>query len=61
MQLLARGQLHLARPHRGRLAAVRSFDRLLARCNDIGFLSEEFDPLTGHMLGIFRNSLVTSA
>lgn len=29
------------------------FDRLLARCNDIGFVSEEFDPLTGRMLGTF--------
>ena len=29
------------------------FERLLLRCNDVGLLAEEFDPLTGRMLGNF--------
>jgi GH15 family glucan-1,4-alpha-glucosidase len=33
--------------------ARRLFDRLLSRCNDIGLLAEEIDPLTGRMLGNF--------
>jgi GH15 family glucan-1,4-alpha-glucosidase len=38
----------------GRYAeAHRLFDRLLSRCNDVGLLAEEFDPLTGRMLGNF--------
>jgi GH15 family glucan-1,4-alpha-glucosidase len=38
----------------GRYAdARRLFERLLTRCNDVGLLSEEFDPVTGRMLGNF--------
>jgi hypothetical protein len=38
----------------GRYAEARKlFDRLLLRCNDVGSLAEEFDPLTGRMLGNF--------
>jgi GH15 family glucan-1,4-alpha-glucosidase len=38
----------------GRHADARKlFDRLLARCNDVGLLAEELDPLTGRMLGNF--------
>jgi GH15 family glucan-1,4-alpha-glucosidase len=33
--------------------ARRLFDRLLSRCNDVGLLAEEFDPLNGRMLGNF--------
>ena len=33
--------------------AQRLFERLLAHCNDVGLLAEEFDPLTGRMLGNF--------
>jgi GH15 family glucan-1,4-alpha-glucosidase len=29
------------------------FDRLLERCNDVGLLAEEIDPLSGRMLGNF--------
>jgi GH15 family glucan-1,4-alpha-glucosidase len=29
------------------------FERLLSRCNDVGLLAEEFDPVTGRMLGNF--------
>jgi GH15 family glucan-1,4-alpha-glucosidase len=29
------------------------FYRLLSRCNDVGLLAEEFDPLNGRMLGNF--------
>ena len=35
------------------LKAQKLFDRLLSRCNDVGLLAEEFDPLTGRMLGNF--------
>jgi GH15 family glucan-1,4-alpha-glucosidase len=38
----------------GRYAEGRKlFERLLARCNDVGLLAEELDPLTGRMLGNF--------
>jgi GH15 family glucan-1,4-alpha-glucosidase len=38
----------------GRYEKARQlFDRLLSHCNDVGLLSEEFDPLTGRMLGNF--------
>jgi GH15 family glucan-1,4-alpha-glucosidase len=33
--------------------ARRLFERLLSRCNDVGLLAEEFDPLGGRMLGNF--------
>ncbi len=33
--------------------ARRLYGRLLARCNDVGLLAEEFDPSTGRMLGNF--------
>jgi GH15 family glucan-1,4-alpha-glucosidase len=33
--------------------ARKLFDRLLARCNDVGLLAEELDPVSGHMLGNF--------
>ena len=38
----------------GQYAEARKlFDRLLSRCNDVGLLAEEFDPLAGRMLGNF--------
>src|SRR5262249_9747767 len=38
----------------GRYAEARNlFGRLLSRCNDVGLLAEEIDPLTGRMLGNF--------
>jgi GH15 family glucan-1,4-alpha-glucosidase len=38
----------------GHHAEARSlFERLAARCNDVGLLAEELDPLTGRMLGNF--------
>ena len=38
----------------GRYAEARKlFTRLLSRCKDVGLLAEEFDPLTGRMLGNF--------
>ncbi len=38
----------------GRYADARKlFECLLSRCNDVGLLAEEIDPLTGRMLGNF--------
>jgi GH15 family glucan-1,4-alpha-glucosidase len=38
----------------GRYSDARKlFERLLSRCNDVGLLAEEIDPLTGRMLGNF--------
>jgi GH15 family glucan-1,4-alpha-glucosidase len=38
----------------GRYAEARKlFERVLSRCNDVGLLAEELDPLTGRMLGNF--------
>jgi pentatricopeptide repeat protein len=38
----------------GRFDEARAlFERLLSRCNDVGLLAEEFDPITGRMLGNF--------
>jgi GH15 family glucan-1,4-alpha-glucosidase len=38
----------------GRLADARAlFQRLVARCNDVGLLPEELDPRSGRMLGNF--------
>jgi GH15 family glucan-1,4-alpha-glucosidase len=38
----------------GRYSEARKlFERLLSRCNDVGLLAEELDPLTGRMLGNF--------
>lgn len=33
--------------------ARKMFERLLSRCNDVGLLAEELDPVTGRMLGNF--------
>ena len=36
-----------------RSQARRLFEQLLSRCNDVGLLAEEFDPVASHMLGNF--------
>ena len=40
-------------PQYGWKTGFKLFTRLLSRCNDVGLLAEEFDPLTGRMLGNF--------
>jgi GH15 family glucan-1,4-alpha-glucosidase len=37
--------------------AREMFERLLSCCNDVGLLSEEYDPHTGDMLGNFPQAL----
>ena len=38
----------------GRYAEARKlFERLVSRCNDVGLLAEEIDPVSGRMLGNF--------
>jgi GH15 family glucan-1,4-alpha-glucosidase len=34
--------------------AEKVFERLIGACNDVGLLSEEYDPRTRRMLGNFR-------
>jgi GH15 family glucan-1,4-alpha-glucosidase len=42
----------------GRMADARQlFERLLTLCNDVGLLSEEYDPRTGRFLGNFPQAL----
>jgi GH15 family glucan-1,4-alpha-glucosidase len=42
----------------GRIADARQlFERLLTLCNDVGLLSEEYDPRTGRLLGNFPQAL----
>jgi GH15 family glucan-1,4-alpha-glucosidase len=46
----------------GRQAEAEAlFERLLALCNDVGLLAEEFDPSTGHMRGNFPQALTHMA
>ena len=41
--------------------AVALFERLLSHCNDVGLLSEEFDPVGARMLGNFPQALTHMA
>jgi GH15 family glucan-1,4-alpha-glucosidase len=46
----------------GRKADAESlFERLIGLCNDVGLLSEEFDPANGQMLGNFPQALTHMA
>jgi hypothetical protein len=38
-------------------AAEKLFKRLLALCNDVGLLAEQYDPVNGIMLGNFPQAL----
>ena len=33
------------------------FERLVALCNDVGLLAEEYDPLSGHLVGNFPQAI----
>ena len=44
-----------------RAEAEAIFERLLGLCNEVGLLSEEFDPRSGHMLGNFPQALTHMA
>jgi GH15 family glucan-1,4-alpha-glucosidase len=41
--------------------AVELFERLLALRNDLGLLSEEYDPIAGRMLGNFPQAFSHTA
>jgi GH15 family glucan-1,4-alpha-glucosidase len=46
----------------GRIAKWRAlFERLLAFCNDVGLVAEEYDPVAKRMLGNFPQALTHMA